>query len=334
LLFRPAGAKAGGAEPARGTLAWPMPEPPRFDDDLHRRPSGLWWALVFAVGLLAGVQLALHGDELRQALVPTHAPGSSVVDTALSPGERLSKDAGDFVVRYDRKPADPSLASGYELLRGSRVAEATASQLNQRLGLPADVEIVIGEKKADLGPLYETGQRRIVIQPSYAANTLQLISTMLEDGADDQARKLTIGALRETIYHEVGHALVDQLALPVTGREEDVADEFAAFMTIKQLELGPVPALGQVVLWRALSQPAWSLRDTDLADEHSLNQQRAYDLACDLVGSDPENTQMQELLSKTGAGVTDLERCRADWARLEGSWRVLLSPYLLAGARG
>ena len=41
------------------------------------------------------------------------------------------------------------------------------------------------------------------------------------------------GNVLATFYHEVGHALIDQLSLPVFAREEDAADSFALVLTEK-----------------------------------------------------------------------------------------------------
>jgi hypothetical protein len=40
------------------------------------------------------------------------------------------------------------------------------------------------------------------------------------------------GPLIEVFLHEVGHALFDQLHIPILGREEDAADQFAAFVMV------------------------------------------------------------------------------------------------------
>ena len=39
-----------------------------------------------------------------------------------------------------------------------------------------------------------------------------------------------VGAIADTVLHEVGHAVIDMLDLPVLGREEDAADFFSVYI--------------------------------------------------------------------------------------------------------
>lgn len=92
-------------------------------------------------------------------------------------------------------------------------------------------------------------------------------------------------------YHEVGHALIDVLNLPVLGPEESSADTFAALMIDGLWE---ETAAVEIAINTARG---FELYDADYKnrgfetlawDTHGLEMQRYYHLACLMYGADPE----------------------------------------------
>lgn len=131
-----------------------------------------------------------------------------------------------------------------------------------------------------------------------------------------------------TLYHESGHLLIDELKLPVLGKEEDAADALAIIQILRN-----TPDKNE--LTRTLNDVAdeWyyaSLRATpaDLTnyDRHSLDIQRANAMMCMMVGADPASFAKQA--QARGLGVGDRDDCVADYARTLQSWTTVLSPHL------
>lgn len=52
---------------------------------------------------------------------------------------------------------------------------------------------------------------------------------------------------RSFFYHEVGHALVDVLELPITGKEEDAVDQLSTYVLVEDADGGEVAALDGAV---------------------------------------------------------------------------------------
>jgi hypothetical protein len=87
-------------------------------------------------------------------------------------------------------------------------------------------------------------------------------------------------------YHELGHALVSELKIPVAGREEDAVDQLATWlMTPQKGEGEPEYLLGAIHGWFQLAAET-PLATIDWWGEHGTDQQRGYQVACLLYGSD------------------------------------------------
>src|SRR6185295_9743128 len=89
------------------------------------------------------------------------------------------------------------------------------------------------------------------------------------------------------VLHETAHAVFAVLAVPVLGREEDAADQVAAYAATR---------LGGDFAERMLRAAAF-MYDTDsarkpgeddFADVHGLDRQRFYNVLCLAWGSDPK----------------------------------------------
>src|SRR5271170_2384600 len=98
------------------------------------------------------------------------------------------------------------------------------------------------------------------------------------------------GNMLFVLLHEMAHVSITQMGLPVLGRIEGAADNYAALRLIRS---------GSNFSHRVLTEAAegWFMadrRDQKTADkvayydEHGLNQQRAYQIVCLMVGSDNE----------------------------------------------
>lgn len=98
-----------------------------------------------------------------------------------------------------------------------------------------------------------------------------------------------LGPLYDTSVHEFGHTLFDMFNIPVLGREEDAADQVAAYISLqlgkteaRRLITGTVYAFKLDAARGSVAPPLQSF-----ADEHSTPAQRAYNLLCIAYGADP-----------------------------------------------
>jgi hypothetical protein len=139
----------------------------------------------------------------------------------------------------------------------------------------------------------------------------------------DRAEQAVVYGATLTFLHEAGHALVQQLALPIEGSEEDAADQFAAYI------LGGNPDADQT----AMNGAAWfpAMFDAPHApapswDDHALDAQRFARLNCWVLGSNPDGYAW--LVDPRIVPADRAARCPSEWTRLERSFSTLLAPHL------
>ena len=139
--------------------------------------------------------------------------------------------------------------------------------------------------------------------------------------------QFVVGNTLFVLLHELGHVIIDEMKLPVLGREEDAADTFAA---LTMIEIGT--SFSQRVLMDA--SEGWFLngrRDQQTGTEplyfgeHNLSQQRAYQIVCLMVGSDP--AKFMSLTDETKMPQSRQESCRKDYAKASWYWDTALKPH-------
>jgi len=138
------------------------------------------------------------------------------------------------------------------------------------------------------------------------------------------------GNMLFVLLHETGHALVTEMGLPVLGREEDAADGYATTTMLK---------MGTGFSHRVLTEAAkgWFLaaernqRRGSMPmyyDEHGLDWQRAYQIICLMVGSDPD--QFKQLADWVQMPEERQDTCGGDYSNAKWSWDTVLKSHLRA----
>jgi hypothetical protein len=136
------------------------------------------------------------------------------------------------------------------------------------------------------------------------------------------------GNMLFVLLHELGHATVDEFKLYVLGREEDAADSFAVVRLL---------GLGSAFSHRMLVEAAkgWFYSDRRdrrdgeplvFFDEHGLDKQRAYQIVCLMVGSNPR--EFKDLANETKLPEDRQESCQMDFTEASKSWQAALEPHL------
>ncbi|QQR40971.1 DUF4344 domain-containing metallopeptidase [Devosia rhizoryzae] len=128
-----------------------------------------------------------------------------------------------------------------------------------------------------------------------------------------------------TLYHEVGHLLIDKLELPVLGREEDAADNIATWMLLQKGTPEANQALEDAVQGWALTAEYFDDRWTneDFASGYSPDRQRAMQIVCLLVGAD--GAAFRPVADDYALNSDRQHMCHFEYELIDRSMRQLLA---------
>lgn len=187
---------------------------------------------------------------------------------------------------------------------------------------------------------YDPGRVAIVI----CYDLLELIGRLarsdeaLMQGGKEAFARVIDGAIWGIYFHELAHAVININRVPITGREEDVADQFAVYIATVFVEPSGVPVVvptmwlfQQLAKQRDLSTADQQSAKTLLSSEHSLDGQRVFNLACwgyGAGGAFSEDAALAASLPRERA-----VRCRGEYAALHRGINVRFQKYLKVRAQ-
>lgn len=129
------------------------------------------------------------------------------------------------------------------------------------------------------------------------------------------------------LLHEMGHTAISEMGLPVLGREEDAADAFAVLVGLKLgTKFSEGVAANSAYGWflSARREQKEGIKPV-FYDEHGLDQQRAYNIVCLMVGSDPD--KFKALADKVKLPEERQGTCEGDYSNASWSWEKELAPH-------
>ncbi|WP_404957101.1 DUF4344 domain-containing metallopeptidase [Streptomyces sp. 147326] len=232
--------------------------------------------------------------------------------------------ADGFALRYE-KPAAADRA-GYRFLRNRAVADLVLADLNGYLALPYGITVVARSCSGE-GTGYDPAEPRIELCYDDLAEERALFEQAGSHTSDEQLAEV----VRETLYHEAGHALVDALDLPDKGAraEEDAADDFARLMLLRGHPEGEETLLTAARAYdlAAAADPVpdpevpMDLEGLEAAeDEHAPPAARAEAHRCAVQAEAP--TRHPSLATPSRAA------CAATWTKARDAWTRDLAPFL------
>lgn len=138
-----------------------------------------------------------------------------------------------------------------------------------------------------------------------------------------------LGPALDVFLHETGHAVFHMLEIPVLGREEDAADQFAAYV---MLRLGKDEAR-RMILGSAYGYniqmpqgPHVTVPLNAFSDEHSLPAQRAFNVLCIAYGADKK--LFADIVEKDFLPKKRAEGCEYEYEDLTFAMTKLIAPHI------
>jgi hypothetical protein len=241
------------------------------------------------------------------------------------PGASQSADVQTNVIRIEYDP--PKLAahqSLYEMVKEHRVLEKLR-EVFAPFQLPFDLTFKMtgcdGQSNA-----------------WYARPTLTICYEYLDEIRRDMPKETTaagvtpndaaVGQFFYAAAHEMGHAVFDLYSVPLFGRPEDAADQFAGYIMLqfgksdaRRLILGAAHSYKKYV-----SNPTVTAPLKAFSDWHGAPAQRFYNLLCLAYGADPvlfADLGDEKFLPKVRA-----RGCKREYGEVAYAFNQLILPHL------
>lgn len=227
-------------------------------------------------------------------------------------------------IPFYNEPTNPQHKLYFDGITGSRLAERMADLVSASLMLKSDIGI--GFEPCGQANAFFSPQRRSIII------CVEFIDLVVKTASDDkdfmmklpkqQFAQIIDGLIWGIFFHELAHAVISTNNVPITGREEDVADQFAVWFSINFLDQARNPiVVPQIWFWSRLASTRSipSMNEQQLrsfmADEHSLDAQRIYNMACWYAGTGTDDSR--RAAEATGLPPERLQRCSSEYAKLD-----------------
>ena len=168
----------------------------------------------------------------------------------------------------------------------------------------------------ELGAWWD-GSQQIVVCREVLTNAQANAAAFLQKGLVSQASaiKIAAGQIFYVVFHELAHALIQRHKLPYTGRQEDVADQFAANILLNSndpdLYVGAINLASQF----ERKQGFKIFFKSELSDEHALGAQRKFQMLCWAYGRNPQSIHQMAL--NAGMPQRRLDRCPEEYADMK-----------------
>ena len=213
--------------------------------------------------------------------------------------------SGGVVITYQPSQVAPKLAEWFST---SRVLETARDLIHAAVDLDKRIDLVATDC-GRVNAYYDPHTRTVIL-------CHELIAVIA--GSFDSHDYLPQVYLYVAM-HELAHALIDVLDLPVVGREEDAADQFASLFFVNPGDLGFV--LGVV-------QAAQFFRRADADqtvfwDSHSFGEARYYQLLCMVYGGAPD---AREAIASALPAMR-AEQCSTEYQQVRHGWNRLVAPH-------
>jgi hypothetical protein len=222
------------------------------------------------------------------------------------------------------EPANPAHQQIYELLKKRSVLERLQEALSP-VRLPGTLTLKTEGCEGVSNAWYEVSEHTVSVCYEYIDEVMRNAPASTTAGGVSRQDAI-IGPTIEVFAHETAHALFDMLRVPILGREEDAADQIAAYILLnldKDMARRTVSGVAFMYNQEAQSQMQ-QLELKKFADAHGLSAQRFYNLLCMAYGADP--VLFKDVVGKGYLPESRAEGCADEYKQVDYAFNTLLNP--------
>ncbi len=257
---------------------------------------------------------------LTMSFLKTIALITALLLSACGVGELEGIHSGMFAIEISPSANHAELNA---LIKDYDAQDKLFESFNKTFNLPSDITISI-EDCGLINALYLKEKSQIIL----CYELLDLLINLYEktDG-------LAI-FFDYILAHEIAHALIDILDLPIAGVEEDVADAIATVLTIElnnQSKDERAADARTILLAGDFQNTLLTIQEIDTStwvNKHSIGSQRFLNLSCWAIGGEPSVTDYSEA-SLFAKEIAESNRdCSNEYLQKQEYFDRFISPYV------
>ncbi len=264
--------------------------------------------------------------------VPPEPPGFQMKYLAFALFIFANTAFADFRVVF-QQPKNPADAVVFRLLGENHALEEFVDTLSREIQVPVRVPIIVRSCGAP-NAYYYPQDRSVTMCYELFSEHFQVLQRKFGNRlSSEEVAKAVASEFLFALLHELGHAVFDLHQIPILGREEDAADQFAAYfiLTVKSYSiLQHAPIYMEAFKYGLFDKLVRG--KTLYSDEHALSEQRLANLVCWGYGKEPQ--QFQEVAIAIRMSQHRASRCAKEYAQMERSIRSLLGDKLRINSHG
>jgi len=254
------------------------------------------------------------------------ASASLAVTAAVLSSAPVAARQGSIRIEYVA-PKDAAHQPIYSALREKHVLERVRDSL-QGLRLPRPLTLKIEGCDGDINASYESSDTTLTVCYEYLAYIEELAQEISPAGVKEglTPANYIVGPFLEVVLHEMAHAIFDLKKVPILGREEDAADQVAAFLLLGLGKDETRRVIASIAVMYASEATEAPSKLKDFADEHGLPAQRLFNLLCLSYGAHPE--LFGDLVEKGFLPRERAEQCGGEYRQVRMAFDRLVAPHL------
>jgi hypothetical protein len=220
----------------------------------------------------------------------------------------------------------------FDRLRAQRVLEKLQAFFSP-LRLPRPLKLRLKGCDGEADAYYENGTVTVCVEAVY--DMVRSAQNRSKPKNLDQ-KIIVLGGFFHVFLHEVSHAVFDYFKTPIFGREEDAADQLAAYVI---LNLEPQDSLklvrAAIYLFadeagirsaRQMNRTTVRMKINEMSGFHSTPAQRLYNILCMAYGS---NRRLYAVAVNSGALPRERAAgCQAEYEQTQNAYRKLIMPHI------
>jgi hypothetical protein len=255
----------------------------------------------------------------------------AVAPTTASAQADESLKKGTIQISYEA-PKDPALQDTHDMVRKDNALEMLR-RVFLSFRLPEDLHIKAVSCDGIPNAYFSRENDKPTIRICY--EYLKYLRAALPRETTPRGATRTEALMGQFLFaaaHEFGHAVFDLYNLPLLGRQEDAADQFATYFLLQfggerahRLILGAAFAYHQMVT-NDKDKHRVTLPVAAFSSDHGTAEQRFYNLACIAYGYDPK--LFADIIERGDLPEGRAKFCKFEYSDLAHAIKTLINPHL------